>query len=311
MVGYVTAVDTQTMSVGNTMKRNSHSHQLSTQPTAARIRLRIDLNCSVLRYQQHERPHATTPANFGPRVTVKFEFESRVEGGEESRTLQTLLPCSFPDDLEFETEMPTGGSMLMLVVCDEYNRELAAWFYCNNVVKLTGVPLNVSIRLQLNLYMKKVSGITETGKISEVVMPMIWFEESGYIDGPILTTFHTNLVVLPAIMEYMQYGFIALGLATIVIAALVYRRVKAADKEPVNGSHDHERKEKYIVNNSENVKNKLLSDGFWECFVLYRQRLVLDQVFACLNILVSVRLRQISKLIKMQVKVIANSQTST
>ncbi|XP_027137945.1 scavenger receptor class B member 1 isoform X3 [Larimichthys crocea] len=91
---------------------------------------------------------------------------------------------------------------------------------------LTGVPLNVSIRLQLNLYMKKVSGITETGKISEVVMPMIWFEESGYIDGPILTTFHTNLVVLPAIMEYMQYGFIALGLATIVIATLVYRRVK-------------------------------------------------------------------------------------
>ncbi|KAG7464202.1 scavenger receptor class B member 1 isoform X1, partial [Solea senegalensis] len=41
----------------------------------------------------------------------------------------------------------------------------------------TGVPLNVSIRLQLNLYMKKVSGITETSKISEVVMPMIWFEE--------------------------------------------------------------------------------------------------------------------------------------
>uniref|UniRef100_A0A4W6F2A6 Scavenger receptor class B member 1 n=1 Tax=Lates calcarifer TaxID=8187 RepID=A0A4W6F2A6_LATCA len=90
----------------------------------------------------------------------------------------------------------------------------------------TGVPLNVSIRLQLNLYMKRVSGITETGKISEVVMPMIWFEESGYIDGPILTTFHTNLVVLPAVMEYMQYGFIALGLATILIAALVHHRAK-------------------------------------------------------------------------------------
>uniref|UniRef100_G3N717 Scavenger receptor class B member 1 n=1 Tax=Gasterosteus aculeatus TaxID=69293 RepID=G3N717_GASAC len=87
---------------------------------------------------------------------------------------------------------------------------------------LTGVPLNVSIRLQLNLYMKKVSAITETGKISEVVMPMIWFEESGYIDGPILSTFHTNLVVLPAVMEAMQYGFIALGLATILIASLLH-----------------------------------------------------------------------------------------
>uniref|UniRef100_A0A3B4AYE7 Scavenger receptor class B member 1 n=1 Tax=Periophthalmus magnuspinnatus TaxID=409849 RepID=A0A3B4AYE7_9GOBI len=90
----------------------------------------------------------------------------------------------------------------------------------------TGVPLNVSIRLQLNLYMKTVPGITETGKISEVVMPILWFAESGYIDGPILNTFHTNLVILPAVMEYMQYGFIALGLLTIVISILVLWRQK-------------------------------------------------------------------------------------
>uniref|UniRef100_A0A3B4AWG5 Scavenger receptor class B member 1 n=1 Tax=Periophthalmus magnuspinnatus TaxID=409849 RepID=A0A3B4AWG5_9GOBI len=92
----------------------------------------------------------------------------------------------------------------------------------------TGVPLNVSIRLQLNLYMKTVPGITETGKISEVVMPILWFAESGYIDGPILNTFHTNLVILPAVMEYMQYGFIALGLLTIVISILVLSKLTAA-----------------------------------------------------------------------------------
>lgn len=130
---------------------------------------------------------------------------------------------------------------------------------------LTGVPLNVSIRLQLNLYMKRVSAITETGKISEVVMPMIWFEERGYIDGPILSTFHTNLVVLPLVMEAMQYGFIALGVLTILIAALVHHRVKRArsnvtlssgednpalvsDKERINGAHQ-ETKEKCIGKN--------------------------------------------------------------
>uniref|UniRef100_A0A3Q4GPF7 Scavenger receptor class B member 1 n=1 Tax=Neolamprologus brichardi TaxID=32507 RepID=A0A3Q4GPF7_NEOBR len=90
----------------------------------------------------------------------------------------------------------------------------------------TGVPLNVSIRLQLNLYMKKVSGITETGKISDVVMPMIWFEENGYIDGPIVNTFRTNLVVLPTLLEYLQYILIGLGLATIIVAAVVYHKVK-------------------------------------------------------------------------------------
>uniref|UniRef100_A0A8C6U741 Scavenger receptor class B member 1 n=1 Tax=Neogobius melanostomus TaxID=47308 RepID=A0A8C6U741_9GOBI len=104
----------------------------------------------------------------------------------------------------------------------------------------TGVPLNVSIRLQLNLYMKTVPGITETGKIAEVVMPMLWFEESGYIDGPILNTFHTNLVVLPAVMEVMQYGFIALGLATIVIAILVLRRQKIS-KNVADDASDRKR----------------------------------------------------------------------
>ncbi|XP_061656345.1 scavenger receptor class B member 1 isoform X2 [Phyllopteryx taeniolatus] len=100
----------------------------------------------------------------------------------------------------------------------------------------TGVPLNVSIRLQLNLYIKRVSGITETGKIPETIMPMIWFEESGYIDGPILRTFYTNLVVLPGVMEVMQYGFIALGIVTIVVAALVRRRHrKVSINEPARG----------------------------------------------------------------------------
>ncbi|XP_047426294.1 scavenger receptor class B member 1 isoform X1 [Mugil cephalus] len=133
----------------------------------------------------------------------------------------------------------------------------------------TGVPLNVSIRLQLNLYMKRVTGITETGKISEVVMPMIWFEESGYIDGPVLSTFYTSLVVLPAVMEYMQYGFIALGLVTIIIAAAVYYRAKkrssgntiqvstvaenvgASNKELVDGFQGHVTQEKSIMSISE------------------------------------------------------------
>ncbi|XP_056592849.1 scavenger receptor class B member 1 isoform X2 [Triplophysa dalaica] len=94
----------------------------------------------------------------------------------------------------------------------------------------TGVPMNVSIRLQLNLLMKSVSGISETGKIQEVVMPMIWFGESGYIDGPVLNTFRTNLVVLPMVMEYMQYISISLGLAFILIATILYLNEKVKSK---------------------------------------------------------------------------------
>ncbi|KAI1905385.1 hypothetical protein AGOR_G00015620 [Albula goreensis] len=101
----------------------------------------------------------------------------------------------------------------------------------------TGVPLNVSIRLQLNLYIKKVSGISETGKISEKVMPMIWFEESGYIEGPVLDTFYTNLVVLPAVMEYMQYIFIGLGLLTLLGAFILGMRNQKNISEKAERPH--------------------------------------------------------------------------
>ncbi|KPP62164.1 scavenger receptor class B member 1-like [Scleropages formosus] len=90
----------------------------------------------------------------------------------------------------------------------------------------TGVPLNVSVKLQLNLYMKKVLGISQTDSISEVVMPMIWFEEKGYIDGPVRTTFYVNLVLLPTIMEVMQYVFIALGLFLVLSALFLKLRDK-------------------------------------------------------------------------------------
>ncbi|XP_048115708.1 scavenger receptor class B member 1 isoform X2 [Alosa alosa] len=115
----------------------------------------------------------------------------------------------------------------------------------------TGVPMNVSVRLQLNILMKAVFGITETGKISEVVMPMIWFGESGYIDGPVLKTFHTNLVVLPAMMEYMQYTFIGLGLATILGAIVLKTRDKDNINDPKGYSNGRERQaDLYIINNA-------------------------------------------------------------
>lgn len=50
--------------------------------------------------------------------------------------------------------------------------------------------------------------------------------QNGYIDGPVLNTFRTNLVVLPAVMEYMQYSFIALGLVVLIIGILVYHKAK-------------------------------------------------------------------------------------
>lgn len=56
----------------------------------------------------------------------------------------------------------------------------------------------------------------------EIDLCCLHLSQSGYIDGPVLNTFRTNLVVLPMVMEYMQYIFIGLGLATILGAVILY-----------------------------------------------------------------------------------------
>lgn len=58
------------------------------------------------------------------------------------------------------------------------------------------------------------------------------FLQSGYIDGPILSTFRMNLVILPMILEYAQYTLIGLGLGCIIgaVALLLTKKVYLNDQ---------------------------------------------------------------------------------
>uniref|UniRef100_UPI00398F7280 scavenger receptor class B member 1-like n=1 Tax=Pristiophorus japonicus TaxID=55135 RepID=UPI00398F7280 len=86
---------------------------------------------------------------------------------------------------------------------------------------LTGIPLNVSIKLQLNLFLKTAKGINITGKMRTMLLPLMWFAESGNIDGPILDTFYTFMVVVPTVLQYSQYIILVLGVLLLVIAAIL------------------------------------------------------------------------------------------
>ncbi|XP_027325779.3 scavenger receptor class B member 1 isoform X2 [Anas acuta] len=86
---------------------------------------------------------------------------------------------------------------------------------------MTGIPMNCSIKLQLNQYLKQVSGIIQTGKITPVVLPLLWFAESGNIEGSVLNQFYTNLVLIPSILDYLQYIFLGLSVPLIISAAVL------------------------------------------------------------------------------------------
>lgn len=87
---------------------------------------------------------------------------------------------------------------------------------------LTGIPMNCSVKLQLSLYMKAVKGIGQTGKIEPVVLPLLWFAQSGAMEGEPLHTFYTQLVLLPNVLHYAQYVLLALG-GALLLVPVVYQ----------------------------------------------------------------------------------------
>ncbi|XP_036678907.1 scavenger receptor class B member 1 isoform X2 [Balaenoptera musculus] len=91
-----------------------------------------------------------------------------------------------------------------------------------DVHPVTGIPMNCSVKLQLSLYIKSVKGIGQTGKIEPVILPLMWFGESGAMEGETLQTFYTQLVLMPKVLHYAQYVLLALGCVLLLIP-IVYQ----------------------------------------------------------------------------------------
>ncbi|NXS52189.1 SCRB1 protein, partial [Brachypteracias leptosomus] len=90
-----------------------------------------------------------------------------------------------------------------------------------DVHPMTGIPMSCSIKLQLNLYIKHVSHISQTGNIKPVVLPLLWFSESGSIEGSVLQQFYNNLVLIPSLLDYLQYILLGLSVPLIISAAVL------------------------------------------------------------------------------------------
>ncbi|XP_054449951.1 scavenger receptor class B member 1 isoform X1 [Pteronotus mesoamericanus] len=91
-----------------------------------------------------------------------------------------------------------------------------------DVHPVTGIPMNCSVKLQLSLYIKSIKGIGQTGKIAPVVLPLVWFEERGAMEGETLRTFYTQLVLMPKVLHYAQYVLLALG-SLLLLIPVVYQ----------------------------------------------------------------------------------------
>nr|XP_056715064.1 scavenger receptor class B member 1 [Euleptes europaea] len=93
---------------------------------------------------------------------------------------------------------------------------------------LTGAPINVSVGLQISLFIKRVPLISQTGRINTVVLPLVWFQERGEIDGELLNQFYIILVLIPAVLGYLQYCVLGLGGVLLITSAFLWLRSKVS-----------------------------------------------------------------------------------
>uniref|UniRef100_A0A8C6F051 Scavenger receptor class B member 1 n=1 Tax=Marmota marmota marmota TaxID=9994 RepID=A0A8C6F051_MARMA len=98
-----------------------------------------------------------------------------------------------------------------------------------DVHPVTGIPMNCSVKLQLSIYVKSIKGIGQTGKIQPVVLPLMWFGESGAMEGKPLQTFYTQLVLMPKVMHYAQYALLALG-GALLLVPIIYQAQSQGSK---------------------------------------------------------------------------------
>ncbi|XP_011380204.1 scavenger receptor class B member 1 [Pteropus vampyrus] len=94
---------------------------------------------------------------------------------------------------------------------------------------VTGIPMNCSVKLQLSLYIKAIRGIGQTGQIKPVVLPLLWFEERGAMEGQTLETFYTQLVLMPKVLHYAQYVLLAVGCVLLLIPIIYQIRSQSPE----------------------------------------------------------------------------------
>ncbi|CAF0903804.1 unnamed protein product [Rotaria sordida] len=99
-----------------------------------------------------------------------------------------------------------------------------------DIEPLTGVVMNGSRRLQINLNVVNDSAISAIARLNSFVYPMIWIDEHAEIDQTNADKFYNKVTKPIMVLHIMKYVILGIGsvLFIIVIILLAYRRYKAS-----------------------------------------------------------------------------------
>jgi len=84
----------------------------------------------------------------------------------------------------------------------------------------TGIPVEVNARMQVNILLQPISGLTLYANVPRVMVPMFWFTQNVALDEHLAEQARLA-VMLPTVGVYAAYGIAGLGIILILIGIAV------------------------------------------------------------------------------------------
>lgn len=80
----------------------------------------------------------------------------------------------------------------------------------------TGIPVEVNAKLQVNILLQPISGITLYENVPHIMVPMLWFAQKVALDEELAAQARLA-VMLPSIGVYVAYGILGLGAIILIV----------------------------------------------------------------------------------------------
>lgn len=105
---------------------------------------------------------------------------------------------------------------------------------------LTGIVLQAAKRMQVNVFVQKVEGFSQTGNVGTVVLPVVWLNESAVIDDVSVLKLKT-IMTEQTVLVNVPFMVIGLGILMGLLYMFLMCRQKipestAAEREPLLSS---------------------------------------------------------------------------
>ncbi len=91
----------------------------------------------------------------------------------------------------------------------------------------TGLVLNAKKRLQVNVYMKSDPFIDDFKNISEVILPVIWLNESITIDQKSADNLNNQVLRYFPIVRWISISLIPLGIIVFIVIMILYAKQRS------------------------------------------------------------------------------------